>query len=282
MNKLFEALDTIQPFYSKDNIWDTHRLSNFVLETHLNEALQGGSKSEKFIKESIGFIKNIAPHDQYNRVLDLGCGPGLYSNKLAQAGYDVTGVDISKVSIDYAQSQANQNKNLKLQYYRNDLFDYPIEAPQDIVLLIYQLYGTFSLKDRERLLHKVHENLTENGLFIIDALTINAFHNFEEQQVWSFSKKDNLISNDKFLVFMSAQTFDENITLQKSTYLFKSGEVLDFSDWNQYFTFNMFEKELNRAGFDIVDVYGDVNGEQYNPNDNVFSVIAKKKGEKND
>lgn len=279
MNKLFEALNTIHPFYSKDNIWNTPQISNFVLETHLNESLQGGSKSEEFIEESIDFIKSIAPHNQYNKILDLGCGPGLYSNKLAQAGYDVTGVDISKASIDYAQSQADKNVDLNLQYYHNDLFDYNINSSQDLVLLIYQLYGTFDSQDREKLLHKIYNNLSENGLLIIDALTINAFNNFEEQQMWSFSKKENLISDDKFLVFMSSQKFDSNITLQKSTYLFKSNEVLDFSDWNQYFTFNTFDMELHRAGFDIVDVYGDINGDQYNPDNDVFSVIAKKRGE---
>ncbi len=41
------------------------------------------------------------------RVLDLGCGPGLYARRLEAAGADVTGVDLSRVSIGPSTEKGN-------------------------------------------------------------------------------------------------------------------------------------------------------------------------------
>ena len=40
------------------------------------------------------------------RLLDLGCGAGNYSLRLAQLGYTVTGIDISQTAIDWANENA--------------------------------------------------------------------------------------------------------------------------------------------------------------------------------
>lgn len=41
------------------------------------------------------------------KVLDVGCGPGIHSIRLAKMGFDVVGVDISKSAILKAQQNAN-------------------------------------------------------------------------------------------------------------------------------------------------------------------------------
>ena len=38
-------------------------------------------------------------------VVDLGCGSGLWAEKLVQAGYQVLGIDISEAMIDIARSR---------------------------------------------------------------------------------------------------------------------------------------------------------------------------------
>ena len=44
------------------------------------------------------------------KILDLGCGEGGYSRKMAERGADVTAVDCSEMAIDYAISAAEEEK----------------------------------------------------------------------------------------------------------------------------------------------------------------------------
>ncbi|HOJ15222.1 MAG TPA: class I SAM-dependent methyltransferase, partial [Deltaproteobacteria bacterium] len=44
------------------------------------------------------------------RILDLGCGPGLYTKRLSDAGYDVTGMDYSRRSIAYAKEHDTETR----------------------------------------------------------------------------------------------------------------------------------------------------------------------------
>ncbi len=43
------------------------------------------------------------------KLLDLGCGAGIYSELLYDKGFSVTGIDFSKRSIEYAQNHAKRN-----------------------------------------------------------------------------------------------------------------------------------------------------------------------------
>ena len=54
------------------------------------------------IDRSVQWLKSIIPQ---RKILDLGCGPGLYTIRLSAAGYDVTGMDYSRRSIAYAKEQ---------------------------------------------------------------------------------------------------------------------------------------------------------------------------------
>ena len=54
-----------------------------------------------------GSVKS--PTSRLSTLLDLEvCGPGLYSELFAESGYQVTGVDFSKRSIDYAQRDLHE------------------------------------------------------------------------------------------------------------------------------------------------------------------------------
>ena len=50
------------------------------------------------------------------KILDLGCGPGLYAELLAKKGHSITGVDFSENSIQYAirQQKRQFEKSLAL------------------------------------------------------------------------------------------------------------------------------------------------------------------------
>lgn len=83
------------------------------------------------------------------RILDLGCGEGGYSRELAKRNADVTTVDCSKLFIDYAKKQSQENAINISHHIRNSNDLYGIQDNYfDIVLCSMMLmdcedlYGT--------------------------------------------------------------------------------------------------------------------------------------------
>ena len=86
-------------------LWDDEHISKGMLESHLNPDEDGATNNHAFVFKSAQWIANLAPPPQFEKLLDLGCGPGIYAERFAKEGYSVTGVDYSKRSIGYAKEQ---------------------------------------------------------------------------------------------------------------------------------------------------------------------------------
>lgn len=61
------------------------------------------------------------------KVLDVGCGTGNFSIKLAQRGCKVIGIDISDEMLDIARAKAKELK-LDIEFYNMDVYNLQIEA----------------------------------------------------------------------------------------------------------------------------------------------------------
>jgi 2-polyprenyl-3-methyl-5-hydroxy-6-metoxy-1,4-benzoquinol methylase len=87
-------------------LWTDPHVSEQMLRYHLDGSVALSSGTTEFIEASVAWMRKEFHLSGQSRVLDLGCGPGLYSNSLARAGIDVTGVDFSSRSIAYARETA--------------------------------------------------------------------------------------------------------------------------------------------------------------------------------
>ena len=82
---------------------------------------------------------------QGKQLLDLGCGPGIYSELLYDKGFSVTGIDFSKRSIEYAQNHARET-NRKIRYSYQNYLEMNYENEFDVIILIY--WRTFSTRQK--------------------------------------------------------------------------------------------------------------------------------------
>src|SRR5699024_8299855 len=102
IEKLFELAKTPEPFKEgTQEIWLDPDRADLVLESHFDENIPGGSKESSFIEETVNFINKIAPPNKYKNVIDLGCGPGLYYQKLAMKGDDVVSIAHDRKEIEH-------------------------------------------------------------------------------------------------------------------------------------------------------------------------------------
>ena len=103
-------------------------------------------------------------------LLDLGCGPGLYAERFANADYAVTGVDFSKRSITYANTQIQINSS-NIKYYYQDYLEIDFCEEFEIITIIFCDFGALSALDRKILLNKIYKALKPNGKFILDVFS---------------------------------------------------------------------------------------------------------------
>ena len=109
-----------------------------------------------------------APAD--GQVLDLACGYGRTALPLAQAGYRVTGYDLSPVLLQRAE-QAAAAAGLAVEWRRGDMRLLPAEwaSKFDAVINVFTAFGYFDAPaDNQQVLHSVAHVLKPGGLFIID------------------------------------------------------------------------------------------------------------------
>lgn len=277
IKKLLELAKNPEPFEEgTQEVWLDPDRAELVLKSHFDENIPGGSKGSSFVDETVDFITKIAPIECNNKIIDLGCGPGLYSQNLALKGYNVTGVDYNKKSIDYAISEADK-MNLQIDYKIEDITNLEIESEFDVALLIYQIYGVFSPTNRRKILNNIYRGLKPGGLVLLDVLSEKSYEKFEENLMWFLSKKDSLISDKEHLTLYAAIKYPDNVTLAKNVLVFDDGKLVNYNYWNQHFSIENLEKEVNEAGFNLEKVYADVNGEEYKNNGEFFAAVLKKK-----
>jgi SAM-dependent methyltransferase len=133
-----------------------------------------------FIDQSAAWITSLLP--KVGKILDLGCGPGLYSKRVAKQGFQVTGMDISDCSLSYAREH-----DLQSTYFSQSYLTLDFENEFDAVTLICCDYGALTEVERLTLLQKAFHALKPGGLFLFDVFTPVCFNSKAELTSWNIS-----------------------------------------------------------------------------------------------
>lgn len=85
-------------------------------------------------------VKFLPTGRRYARVLDIGCGLGLLSQRLAQHAEAVVGIDIAQTAVDQASALAADFPNVRFE--RGDILDLPraLDERFDLVVIADTIY----------------------------------------------------------------------------------------------------------------------------------------------
>src|SRR3712207_6228310 len=72
--------------------WTDPAFSRRMLAEHLSQAHDRASRRAKTIATHVDWIHRIVLLGRPARILDLGCGPGLYTSRLAALGHECAGI----------------------------------------------------------------------------------------------------------------------------------------------------------------------------------------------
>ena len=152
---MFQELEKINKrpkpfeFYTASELWTDEYTSEQMLTYHLNKNIDVASRKAAFIDRSVDWIVSRFGVSNDTKVADFGCGPGLYSARLARKQAKVTGIDFSKRSIQYAVEDAERS-GLSICYVNQNYLEFGTVERFDLILMIMCDFCALSPKQRNK------------------------------------------------------------------------------------------------------------------------------------
>lgn len=260
---------------SKDSIWLDNHIAPKMLAAHLDTEFDGATRNAEYIKQSMNWLAQKCPAADFSKLLDLGCGPGIYAEKFFEAGYQVTGIDFSKLSIDYAKKSAKE-KAYSINYRRADYLKAELGSEQyDLIVLIYCDLGVFSAEDRQQVFQKVWKALKKGGRFIFDVFTPQKYADFEAADTWQL-EENNFWTRETCLHLSAQQHYFGTNTYLDQHYLLYEDACKEFFIWETVFAKEELVMELLAAGFERTEIFGDIRGTTYTSDSETLCIVAEK------
>nr|MBC8450668.1 class I SAM-dependent methyltransferase [bacterium] len=210
------------------------------------------------------------------RVLDLGCGPGLYTTPLARAGADVTGVDFSESSLEHVRAAARR-ESLSIDYVHANYLEYEPAGKFDLITLIYWDLCPLSPAQRHTVLEMCHRCLSDKGIILLDVPSMKYFESVKEGVSIERAPDGGFWSADPYFVLKTTFKYDaDRVTLDRYT-LVESGGTREIYNWLQSYDRKSLEREFATCGLEVIEVLGDVAGAPYDPESTQMAIVARRR-----
>jgi SAM-dependent methyltransferase len=245
-----------------------------MLEAHLNPNWDAASRRPEVIDKTVNWI-----NDNFLKegaaILDLGCGPGLYAERLYRLGYSVTGIDFSKRSINYAV-ESSERKGFNIKYLCKNYLEIDYENSFDLIILIYCDFGALTDDERDVLLKKVHMALKPGGVFIFDVFTEGIKEEKKLGRDWHTSD-NGFWCGKPHMVLSEVFHYPENkVFLDQDIVITEDNESEIYRSYTRYYSEEDLATLLNEAGFKNQRFFHDMLPESnFAPNSVVFTAVRK-------
>jgi 2-polyprenyl-3-methyl-5-hydroxy-6-metoxy-1,4-benzoquinol methylase len=208
-------------------------------------------------------------------IADFGCGPGLYTTRLAERGAIVTGIDFSNNSIEYAKQAAVQ-KGLKINYVQKNYLDFDTNDSFDLITMIMCDFCALSPEQRKTMLSKFQSLLKPDGSVLIDVYSLNSYNQKEESAIYELNQLNGFWSPNDYYCFVNTFKYEkEKVILDKYTIIEESRKRIVYN-WLQYFSEDSIRKDFEENGLKVEEVYSDVAGKSYVSESPEIAIVAKK------
>lgn len=257
MNKIFKLQDIIHQHRPMADLahsgkipWNDPAFSERMLKNHLSQENDWASRRLFIIDKQVAWIRGQLPAG--GRVLDLGCGPGLYLQRLAHSGFECTGVDFSPASIDYARQQSLAAQ-LNITYHCEDVRTFSPATQQDFVMMTFGEFNVFSREDAQSLLHNAVSWLKPGGQLLLEVHTLEevkrqglAERCWESHQTGIFSVHPHLV--------LTENNWDEQKKIATTAWwiIEESGETSLFTSHTQGWSDEEYYQHLQAQGLDAI------------------------------
>jgi SAM-dependent methyltransferase len=225
------------------------------------------SLTEQRTNREVNFLVKYLKLEKSMAILDLACGHGRHANRLAEIGYNITGVDITKGFLDIARKEARRKK-LNIKYLHQDMRYIKFKEKFDRVLLLFTAFGYFDDKTNIKVLQNIAHALKPKGLLCLDTFNRDAFLKSYLPYIVSEKGKDLMID---------IHSYDENTKrLYNKRIVIRDGKRKDKPFFVRLYNPSEIKILLKRVGLKLYGIYSDWEGRRFNTNSRRMIIVAEK------
>lgn len=244
---------------------------DFFEKWYLDLWLSGERFKPSYIKKETAFIKQVLNLPKGAKILDLCCGHGRHVLPLSKAGYQMTGLDLSKKALKILDTNAKKQK-LNVRIVRSDMRQIPFKDEFDAVINMFTAFGYLE-NDKEdfKVLKQVAKALKPGGKFLIDIMDKdNILANFQPK---SWRHVGNLILLEERIY--NPKTSHNTV---KNELIDRNGKIHKFHTIVRLYSLIEMEKMLKKAGFSkIIKTFGSTTEiQKFVPKSRRLVILAQK------
>jgi ubiquinone/menaquinone biosynthesis C-methylase UbiE len=222
-------------------------------------------------------------------ILEIACGTGRVLMPLAEAGYEVWGIDLSPSML----AKARQNASVlpvevteRVHLVQADMRDFQLDLQFPLVLVPFRSFLVLlTVDDQIRTLNNARRYMKEGGILVID-LFVPKYDALAQGQRQATKKIVN--PENKHVLYRREDTTYEHVSqLIKANYTFEeyneeSNLVLSFQGTLKLRYIFRYEMEhlLSLSGFKLEAVYGTFDKKTYDCQSGEMIFVANKAGKK--
>lgn len=238
--------------------WDEPDFSYRMLKEHLFQEHDLASRKLDMILKQVQWIhKNIA-NSVPGRLLDIGCGPGLYIEQFLKLEYDCCGIDFSPASIEYAK----ENIGDKAQFIKEDVRFADFGTDYEIAMMLFGELNVFSPNECKQILKKTYDSLLPGGKLLIELQKFEAVQRFgKSQNTWYKSGPglQGLFSDKPHICLIENHWFADEQTALQLFHIIDviSNNIKQYRSTTKAWPTDEFQNLLADAGFVDVVIHKD-------------------------
>ena len=210
-------------------------------------------------------------------VLDLGCGTGKMTRLLADAGYDMIGVDYSEEMLEVARERQDEQNRDDILYLMQDMREFELYGTVRAVISICDSINYILEEDDLRHVFELVNNyLDPKGIFIFDLNTVYKYRELLGENTISENREESsFIWDNYFYEDEMVNEYDLTLFIREKDNLYRKYEELHYQ---KAYELEQVKRLLEEAGMEFVAAYDAFTHEPVREDSERIYIIARESG----
>jgi SAM-dependent methyltransferase len=255
--------------------WQDPDFSRRILKEHLSQQHDAASRRTVLVKKHVRWIHKHVLGGRASRILDLGCGPGLYTSSLSASGHTCVGIDLSPAAIEYAR----EHSGVACSYILGDVRSTDFGNGFDLIMMIFGAFNELKPEDARPVLRKAYQALNVGGTLLLEVTTYDAVYDKGNQPPGWYRAEQEFFADEPYLC-LTESFWDEEIEIALERYIVidvATAKVDCYVNSTQAYSELQFRDMLLQSNFDAIEIFPSLTGNKSSFQEEMNVLLAIKK-----